>query len=114
MCTVPLWVEPARVLKEGVLFVATVGLDELGLIEVEGGSTRRKPAELLGRIFDVANYLCLHGPVLKDGDTIGAPTSERILVRHADSVLNRPGPVIRVEFDGEGARRGPISRWFGR
>ncbi|BAD40319.1 MAG: hypothetical protein A6D92_06950 [Symbiobacterium thermophilum] len=109
-----LWVEFALVRHDGVPFVATYGLDAFGVMEVEGGSSRMKPIQLLERVFDVAHYLCLEGPVLNDGDTIGGSERERIPVRHTDSILDRPGPVIRIEFDAAGGRRGLLSRLFGR
>ncbi|MFZ5816692.1 MAG: DUF4261 domain-containing protein [Bacillota bacterium] len=109
-----LWVDFRLFAHEGHPFLATTGLTALGVMEIEGGSRRLKPSELLGRVYDLAHYACLEGPVLNDGDSIGADEQERIRIRHADSVWERPGPVIRVDFDGEERPRGLLSRLFGR
>ncbi|WP_374712518.1 DUF4261 domain-containing protein [Symbiobacterium terraclitae] len=108
----PLWVDFEPVRHEGKFFMVTTGLDAFGVMEVEVGSARLKPDELFDRLLCVAHYLCTHGPVLKDGDTVGGSATERIPVRHTDSVLDRPGPVIRIDFDA--GRRGLLSRLFGR
>lgn len=110
-----LWVDFRLFSRDGGPFVATTGLASFGVMEIEGGSRQMKPIDLVGKVHDIAHYLCTRGPVLKDGDTAGANEVERIRVRHTDSVWERAGKVIRLEFDREprGIRR-LFSGLFGR
>lgn len=107
-----LWVNFILMRDADKQFVVTSGLDAFGVREVEGSSSRMQPFDLVGRVFDAAYYLCTHGPVMNDGDTFGCSDAEQIPVRHTNSVLDRPGPVIRLDFDG--ARRGLLSRLLSR
>lgn len=107
-----LWVAFVLVARDGGPFVSTSGLDAFGVMEVEAGSAHLKPVELLEKVYDTAHYLCTRGPVLRDGDTIGGSAEERIRIRHARSVWDRPDPVIRLEIDAP--KRGLLSRLFGR
>lgn len=109
-----LWVNFQLFAHEGAPFVATTGLGAFGLMEIEGGSQRLKPIDLVGKIYDIAHYTCTRGPVLQDGETIGESAAERIKIRHTESVMGRPHPVIRLEFDGADRPRGLLARLFGR
>lgn len=109
-----LWADFRLFPHEGAPFVATSGLAAFRVMEIEGGSRRLKPMELVGKVFDIAHYTCTRGPVLNDGDTIGESDQERIRIRHAKSVWDRPGPVIRIEFDGEKRPGGFFARLFNR
>jgi hypothetical protein len=96
-----MWVD-FRVFKQadGRLWGVTTGLDSLGLMEIEGVSRRLTPKELEDKVYDLAHYVCRHGAVLNDGNTVGGDEHERISVRHAASVWPRPGKVVHVNFDG--------------
>lgn len=94
-----LWVGFYKFMYEGVPFVATEGLKSFGVMEVEGGSAHLKPMELLAKVYDLSHYLCLQGPVVKDGDTVGNSAQERFPVRYLPSVLGREETVMRVLFD---------------
>lgn len=72
----------------------TTGLSELGLMEIEVRDSRLEPEALIDRIYDIAHYLCMAGPILRDGETIGGDDGERISIRHLDSIWDRPGPVL--------------------
>lgn len=97
--------------EDGSLYIATTGLNRLGPMEIEGASRRLQPWEMLEKVYDVAHYLCQSGPVLNDGDTVGASEAERIRVHHRPSVWDRE-PVIFLEFDGP-EKRGFVGRLFG-
>ncbi|HEV3400219.1 MAG TPA: DUF4261 domain-containing protein [Acidimicrobiales bacterium] len=75
----------------------TVGLSAFGLMELEIAPSDKRPGELreLGR--SVASYLIENGPVLGDGDTVGAIEDQPVVVRHAPSMVDRPGTVYRLE-----------------
>lgn len=109
-----LWISFHKFMHEGAPFVATEGLKEFGVMEVEAGSANLKPMQLLEKVYDIAHYLCLRGPVLKDGDTVGASARERFLVRHLPSVMNREERVIRILFDQPKQSRGLLARLFKR
>jgi len=109
-----LWINFHMFMHEGTPFVATRGLRTFGLMEVEAGSSSLKPMELLEYVYGAAHYQCLQGPVLKDGDTVGASAEERHLVRHLPSVMDRDETVIRILFEEPKQSRGLFSRLFKR
>ena len=86
--------------EDGSLYMATSGLEPFGVMELEGCTRRLEPKVLMGKIYDLAHYVCQSGPVLNDGDTIGESEHERIRIRHTESIWPR-GKVVRVEFDGQ-------------
>jgi hypothetical protein len=75
----------------------TVGLSAFGLMELEIGPSDKQPGELRELGMSVASYLIENGPVLGDGDTVGATEDQRVVVRHAPSMVDRPGTVYRLE-----------------
>ncbi|HWI62171.1 MAG TPA: DUF4261 domain-containing protein [Symbiobacteriaceae bacterium] len=111
-----LWVDFRLWRQEaGGLYIATTGLEPFGVMELEGTTRRLDPQTLMGKVYDLAHYVCQNGPVLADGDTIGESATERIRIRHAPSVWQR-GQVVRIDFDGP-ERKGPgklIQGLFGR
>jgi len=46
---------------------------------------------------NIATYLIEQGPVIADGNTVGGSEEERVVVRHAPSMIDRPGLVYRLE-----------------
>ncbi|PTL77318.1 DUF4261 domain-containing protein [Vitiosangium sp. GDMCC 1.1324] len=83
--------------SDGTFTLCTSGMKAFGLMELELVASRTKPAELVDRAFNFAHYLLDHGPVLKDGDTIGLSAQERFRVRHVPSVLDPSRTVYRIE-----------------
>jgi len=67
-------------------------------MELEVVASRAKAATLVDRAFNFTHYLLDHGPVLKDGDTIGLSAEERLRVRHLPSVVDPSREVYRVEL----------------
>jgi Domain of unknown function (DUF4261) len=82
---------------DGTAGLFTVGLSEFGLMEIEIPSSEKEPGELREFASDVAAYLLENGPVLADGHTVGGTEEDQITVHHAPSILDRPGPVYRLE-----------------
>lgn len=76
----------------------TSGMKGLGLMEFETESSQEPPGELLERLFGLVNYVLEHGPVIKNGDTVGEDENERIKVIHAKSFIGRPQKVMRLEY----------------
>jgi hypothetical protein len=88
----------------------TTGMKALGHMEFETESASEPPEELRKRFLGLANYVLEHGPVIKDGDTIGEDAHERIQVVYAKSAFGHTGKVMRLEYSSTGARKG----WFKR
>lgn len=98
----PLWIElRVQQVAPGDFFFATTGMQQFNLMELEAEVQTSEPADVAGKLLDVAHYLCDQGPVLQDGQTIGASEEERICVRHVRSRWDRPGKVLKLEFAPE-------------
>ncbi len=75
--------------KKGDTFTLyTQGVDQFDSMEVEFPQSTLDPEALIDRAFNVVHHLLDHGPVLKDGDTIGLTTHERFLVSHQASIID--------------------------
>ncbi|WNG36299.1 DUF4261 domain-containing protein [Archangium violaceum] len=83
---------------DGTFTLCTSGMKSFELMELEWVACRTKPAELVDRAFNFAHYLLDHGPVLKDGDTIGLSAQERFRVRHLPSVVEPSRTVYRIDM----------------
>jgi hypothetical protein len=82
----------------------TTGMQSLELMELETEDSPELPGELRERLFGLAVYLGLNGPVIKDGDTIGESARERIKIVYADSAFGHEGKVMRLEYGGAGKK----------
>lgn len=94
---VMLWVGFRGFVEGGRSSLFTVGLSEFGLMEFEIAPWDKQVGELREFAMNIATYLIHEGPVLGDGHTVGGSEEERILVRHAPSMVDRPGTVYRLE-----------------
>ena len=74
---------------DGSSSIFTKGMKSLGFMEIEMLDTHKPSSDLVGFAFNVAHYLLGHGPVLKDGDTIGMSADEKIRIHHRPSSLNK-------------------------
>lgn len=83
---------------DGTFTLATSGMRSFGFMELELVAMREKPATLVDRAFNFAHYLLDHGPVLKDGDTIGLSAHERFRIRHVPSAVDPSRMVFRIEL----------------
>jgi hypothetical protein len=83
----------------------TTGLASLGHMEFEAMHTPEKPSGLHDRFSTFASYVLENGPVIQDGDTVGADAKERIRVVYADSAFGHEGQVMRLEY-GEAIKKG--------
>jgi hypothetical protein len=84
--------------KEGTTSVFTRGLNAFGRMEIEVVDSPRKASEIFGRVADLSSYLLKKGNVIRDGNTVGSDEKEKITAHHVDSVLDRKGKVLRVDF----------------
>lgn len=62
-------------------FYPTKGLAPFAGREIEFAPSTWAPMQMAGRVIGTALYLMQHGPVIKDGDTLGASERERLNVR---------------------------------
>ncbi len=76
----------------------TAGLSALGRMEIEVESSPEKPEALRDRLHKLAEYLLEKGPVINNGDTIGADADEIIRAVHSPSRFGHKGQVIRLVY----------------
>ncbi len=77
----------------------TLGLKQFGLMEIEIDRCGMDLGELFEFVSNLAHYLVMSGPVIKDGNTVGGSEEERILVRHRPSMIDRTRRVHKVIFE---------------
>jgi len=77
----------------------STGMAALGHLEFEAVRSPEPPGELRERISALARYVLEHGPVIKDGDTVGEDVHERIRVVYSKSAFGQSGPVMRLEYE---------------
>jgi len=75
--------------------VLTTGLEYFGCMEIEILNSHRSYEDIMDTVMGLAT-ITLRGEVIKDGDTIGPDDQTKIKVRHAKSVWDRKGKVLRV------------------
>ncbi len=93
---VVLWVDFRAFVEDGRASLFTVGMSTFGLMELEIGPSEKGPGDLRELAVNVARYLVEQGRVIGDGDTVGGD-DERVVVRHAPAMVDRPGTVYRLE-----------------
>lgn len=76
--------------------MSTDGLNAYGLREIEAKGVKQPVREVLNLVLGTATYLVSKGPVIKDGDTIGASPDLGIVVRHDKSYWREGAEVYRV------------------
>ena len=92
-----LWIDFQVGVDDGRATLLTRGMTEFGLMELEVERSQKSPGELREFAMNIAEYLLREGAVIRHGDTVGENENQRVRVRHAPSVADRPGPVYRFE-----------------
>lgn len=77
----------------------TTGLAALGLMELEAQEANEPPSELRQRFESIAQYLLDHGPVIRDGNTVGNSATEMIRVIYSPSCFGAEGQVMRLSYE---------------
>lgn len=77
----------------------TTGMQALGYAEFEAVSVREAVSDLRERFYSLAYYLLDHGPVIKDGDTVGQDQDEKIRVKLVESSFGQKGKVMRLVYE---------------
>jgi hypothetical protein len=83
---------------EGTSGGFTTGMQALGHREFEAEHAPEPPSELRDRFMGLADYVLQHGPVIRNGDTVGNDEHERIRAVYAPSAFGGEAEVIRLEF----------------
>jgi hypothetical protein len=98
---------------DGISSGFTSGMKALGHMEFETESARESPGDLRERFSSLAAYVLEHGPVIKDGDTVGEDEKERIRVVYAPSAFGHEGQVMRLEYSSVGQTAAPKKKsWW--
>lgn len=84
--------------QSGNFTISSRGLENFGLMEIEAKDAPMPGRELFDLILGTSYYLITKGPVIKDGDTIGASPKLGIHIRHADSYWGNSEKVYRIDF----------------
>jgi hypothetical protein len=95
-----LWVD-FRVFRnqDGTCGMFTTGLSSIGFMEFEIPSVAMEPGELRQWAVNISYYLIEKGPVLKDGDTIGATKDEMFRIRHMPSRHGKKEKVMQFAVE---------------
>lgn len=76
----------------------TTGLRDLGHKEFETDNATDSIGDLRERLFNLATYVLENGPVIKDGNTVGADADEKIQVIYSKSMFGNEGKVLRLDY----------------
>ena len=105
---------------DGVMTGHTVGLDAVGLMDIEIPQTPKTAEETVVFIVYVADYLLTNCLVIKDGDAVKETDEETIRAVYAVSLLDPEKTVIQLQSDMpyseviEPPKRGFLARLFGK
>ena len=84
--------------EDGTTSGFTVGLEGLGHKEFETDNATDDVGTLRERLFNLAIYVLENGPVIKDGNTVGADENEKIQVVYGKSRFGLEGTVMRLDY----------------
>jgi hypothetical protein len=84
---------------DGTYRFFTTGLDAFHRLEVEINKSRRKPEEILNFCYAIIDYILTSGATIKDGETIGRSTDEKIKVQHKPSMWDKKRTVMELAFN---------------
>lgn len=84
---------------DGACALATTGLEDFGLTEIEVQSSRQTPEVVWEKAFKMAHYLLENGPILEDGETVELSDDERIAVHHGPSLWDPSLSVLQLDID---------------
>lgn len=84
---------------DGVMTGHTVGLNSVGLMDIEIPQTQKTAEETFAFLVDLADYLLTNGLVIKDGDSVGESEEETIRAVYAVSLLDPEKTVIQLQSD---------------
>lgn len=83
--------------EDGAITAHTVGLNNLGLMDVEIPNSTKDAAGTYEFLTNIALYLLDNGLIIKDGDTVGESAEERIKAIYAGSLVDPLKTVIQLQ-----------------
>lgn len=92
-----LWSNYCVVPEGEVSSLFTVGLEPLGLMEIEVHGVRKTPMELREWASSLVDYQLVNRPVFAPGDTVGESADAQLRVSHAESSFGLPSTVMRMD-----------------
>jgi hypothetical protein len=81
--------------------LSTQGMEKFDLREIEAKDVNRNGLEVFSLLMNMAQYLVSSGPVIKDGETIGASPALNIRVHQGPSYWREGVTVYRVMYPKE-------------
>lgn len=97
--------------QNGLTAGFTTGMRAFGHMELETLNSPEPPGELRERFFGLACYLLENGPVIRDGDTLGADESEKIRAIYSPSSFGHEDQVIRLDYGQTAAKKPWWKMW---
>jgi Domain of unknown function (DUF4261) len=89
----------------------TTGMASLGHMEFETQSSPESPSELRERFLTLCGYVLENGPVIRDGNTVGANADEKICVVFADPSFGCKNKVMRLEYKMPESKKSKWKFW---
>ncbi|HLO94889.1 MAG TPA: DUF4261 domain-containing protein [Burkholderiaceae bacterium] len=87
--------------REKGFSLSTQGMEQFGLREIEAKDVKRGGLEVFMLLMGTAQYLVSEGPVIQDGDTIGASPALGIRVHQGPSYWRQGATVYRISYPTE-------------
>jgi hypothetical protein len=75
----------------------THGMKSLGFMEIKIPHSSGSAEDTVGLAFNIAHYLLDHGPIIKNGDTIGMSADQKLKITHVKSAHSRDENVYNLE-----------------
>jgi hypothetical protein len=91
--------------KDGTTSGFTVGMKELGHMEFETHNATDNIGELRERFMNLAGYVLENGPVIQDGNSVGADADEKIYVNYSPSEVGLEGDVMMLDYQPKKAKK---------
>ncbi len=89
----------------------TTGMSGLGHREIEAIDAPEAPGALRDRLTALCGYLLENGPVIHDGNTVGADADEKIRVVFAESRFGAQSEVMLLEYEGRTSKKPKWKFW---
>ncbi len=76
----------------------TYGLNEFGKMELEINQSEQNLTDIYGFLYNISHYLLAYDPSLKDGETIGMTTEQKVTMTYRTSRYLESAKVIDLDF----------------
>ncbi len=90
----------------------TTGMIALGHMEFETDNCPESPGELRERFLTLCGYLLENGPVIRDGNTVGANAEEKIHVVYSKSKFGCKEKIMRLVYDTPQSKKPKWKFWL--